>query len=304
MTLPTVIRSICGLAVCACVAPGARAADSPTFKSDTRVVAIASTVTDRDQRLVLNLTEDDFEILDNRRPQPLTFFDRARLPIRVVVLLDTSSSMSGSLPLLRDAAREFVGRLMPGDACRVGAFNDTVQLGRTFTSDRDALAADIAELESGDATRLYDALGASLDALENGDGRRVILVFTDGADTDSDTSLRTIVRRARESGVMIYSVGLERDRRHAVDEGLKKLADQTGGGYFALTKTTDIAVTFARVADELHSQYLLGISPARLDGRIHELTIRVKRPGLTVRGRRSYVAAATDTVYLAAARRY
>jgi Ca-activated chloride channel homolog len=292
------IGCIGALAIAASVAP-AMAADSPTFKSDTRMVAIASTVIDVDHRLVLNLTESDFEVLDNNRAQPLTFFDRALLPIRVLVLLDTSSSMSDSVGLLRDAAREFVGRLRPDDACRVGAFNDTVQFGRTFTSDHDQLSADLADLEPGDSTRLYDALGASLDVLEGGEGRRVILVFTDGADTGSDTTLRTVLRRAREAGVMVYSVGLERSRRHTVDEGLKKLAAETGGGYFELTKTTDLAGTFARIADELHSQYLLGFSPPRLDGRVHDLTIRVKRPGLTVRARRNYLANA-ESVYLAA----
>jgi Ca-activated chloride channel homolog len=284
--------------VCCCATAGADA-DRPTFKSDTRMVALPSTVTDAEHRIVPNLTLDDFEVLDNERPQPITFFGTTLQPIRVVVLLDTSASMAATIPLIRSAALAFVDRLAPGDTCRVGAFNDVVQFGRPFTSDRRLLAEDIDALEWGDSTRLYDALAEGLDTLAGDAGRRVILVLTDGADTDSRVRLQTIVNRARAGGVMVYAVGLERTRmvgRHRIasepDRGLKKLAQESGGGYVALTETTDLAAAFGRVADELHSQYVLGFAPDRLDGRVHALAVRVKRPGLTARSRRSYVAVA------------
>jgi Ca-activated chloride channel homolog len=275
----------------------ASAADDATFRSDTRVVAVPSTVTDADHRIVANLTQDDFEVLDNEQSRTITFFAAEPQPIRVVVLLDTSASMIGTVPLLRTAARAFVDRLRDGDLCRVGGFNDEVQLGGAFTADRVALADDIVNLAWGNSTRLYDALAAGIDALAGDGGRRVILVLTDGADTQSDTRLRTVVRRARADGVMVYAVGLERTRRAgakqtttAPDPGLKTLALETGGGYVTLSASTDLAGAFGRIADELHSQYVIGFAPERLDGRIHSLAIRVKRPGLTARSRRSYVA--------------
>jgi Ca-activated chloride channel family protein len=295
----TVQKSVIGVLTCATLAtapPALLAADGPLFKTNTRVVAVSSTVTDTDNRIVLNLTKDDFEVLDNNRQQPLTFFEPTLVPIRVVVMLDTSASMLGTIPTLRAAAREFVARLQPDDTCLVGAFNDGVQFGREFTADRDRLVADIESLEAGDTTHLYDAIDASVEKLTGAPDRRVILVLTDGADTDSDTSLRHVIDRARSNGVMVYAIGLERPvyRQRPVsepDKGLKKLADETGGGYFTLTKTTDLTAAFTRVADELHSQYLMGFSPERLDGRVHSLVVRVKRPGLTARARRSYVAA-------------
>ena len=97
---------------------------------------------------------------------------------------------------------------------------------------------------------------------------------------------------------MVYAIGLEsnyfngqRMVRSKPDGGLRKIADETGGGYFELQKTSDLAPTFTRVAQELHSQYVLGFTPTLLDNRVHKLTLRVKQPGMTARARRSYLAA-------------
>jgi VWFA-related protein len=79
--------------------------------------------------------------------------------------------------------------------------------------------------------------------------------------------------------------------RSKPDGGLRKIADETGGGYFELTKTAELATTFTRVAQELHSQYVLGFTPTVLDGKVHKLSVRVKQPGMTARARKSYLAA-------------
>jgi VWFA-related protein len=79
--------------------------------------------------------------------------------------------------------------------------------------------------------------------------------------------------------------------RSKPDGGLRKVAEETGGGYFELTKSADLAPTFTRVAQELHSQYVIGFAPSQLDGRVHKLAVRLKQPGLTARARRSYQAA-------------
>ena len=114
------IQRACAGVALLCVAGVAQAADRPTFTASTQVVTLPSTVTDGENRIVLDLTEADFEVLEDNRRQPVTFFETSILPIRVVVLLDTSASMTGTVPLLRTAAREFVTRLLTGDVCRVG----------------------------------------------------------------------------------------------------------------------------------------------------------------------------------------
>ena len=271
----------------------------PAFKSGTQLVSIFTTVVDADKRLVPSLTQDDFEVLDNDKPQSITFFNNEIQPITVMVMLDTSLSMTGSIALLRAAAEQFVLRLLPEDKGRIGAFNDKIQMSARFTSDRDELVSDIKEIDFGNGTKLWEAIGASLDELKGIEGRRVILVFTDGDDTASNVSLGTVIDRARAEDVMVYAIGLEsnyfngqRMVRSQPDRGLKRIADETGGGYFELKKTSDLAPTFSRVAQELHSQYVLGFAPTQLDNRIHKLAVRMKQPGMTARARKTYLAAA------------
>ena len=274
-------------------------AQQPTFRAGTRLVSVFATVTDAERRLVPNLTDADFEILDNDKPQAITFFKNEVQPISVVVMLDTSFSMTRSIPLLRAAAEQFLIRLLPADKGRVGAFNDKIEMSARFTNNRDALVSELKDLDFGNGTRLWDAVSASLDAFEGIEGRRVVLVFTDGDDTQSKVRLGTVTDLARADDVMVYAVGLASDYtigqqtvRSKPDGGLKKIADETGGGYFELKKTADLAPTFTRVAQELHSQYVLGFTPTELDGRVHKLVVRAKQTGMTVRARRSYLAVA------------
>lgn len=273
-------------------------AQQPTFRAGTQIVSLFVTVADAQKRLVPDLAKDDFEVLDNDKPQSIVYFDNLVQPITVVAMLDTSGSMTGSIGLLKQAAEQFLIRLLPEDKGRVGAFNDKIQFSSRFTSNRDELVSDVKDLDYGNGTRLWDAIGASLDELNGVEGRRVILVFTDGDDTESKTSLGKVMDRARAEEVMVYAIGLEsnyfngqRMVRSKPDSGLKKIADETGGGYFELQKTSDLAPTFTRVAQELHSQYVLGFAPTLLDNRVHKLTLRVKQPGMTARARRSYLAA-------------
>src|SRR5581483_3066001 len=286
-----------GLATLAAAQPPTPQA--PTFRSGTQLVSLFVTVQDAQKRLVPDLTQDDFQIFDNDKPQPIAYFDNSVRPITVVTMLDTSGSMTLTIDLLKQAAEQFVLRLLPDDKARVGAFNDKIQFGgMSFTNDRDDLVSDIKDLDYGNGTRLWDAVGASLDQLKGIDGRRVVLAFTDGDDTESRLSLGTVIDRARAEDVMIYAIGLEshyfdgqRMVRSKPDRGLRKIADETGGGYFELERTSDLAPTFTRVASELHSQYVIGFTPTQLDNKVHRLTVKMKSPGMTARARRSYVAA-------------
>ena len=274
-------------------------AQQPTFRAGTQVVSLFATVTDAQKRLVPDLQQADFEVLDNEKTQPLVFFQNEVQPITVVVMLDTSGSMTLTLDLLRAAAEQFVIRLLPADKAKVGAFNDKIQVkGLKFINDRDQLVTDIKDLDYGNGTRLWDAIAVSEDELKGIEGRRVVLVFTDGDDTDSrNYSLGKVIDRARAEEVMVYAIGIEsvyfngqRTVRTKPDSGLRKIAEETGGGYFELKKTADLAPTFTRVAQELHSQYVLGFTPTLLDGKVHKLMVRVKQPGMTARARRSYLA--------------
>ncbi len=294
-------RALAALAACLAI-PVMLAAQQPSFKTGTQVVPVYVTVVDDQKRLVPDLGREDFEILDNGKPVALTQFDNEPEPFSVVVMLDTSASMTGSLDLLEQAAEQFVIRLLPEDQGMVGAFNDKIEFPiASFTSDRDELAAALKEMDFGNPTRLYDAVDASIEQLRAVQGRRVVLVFTDGEDTASKIGMGRVLDQARTDEVMIYAIGLESEYfngQHKVrsrpDRGLRRLADETGGGYFELKKTDELGSTFTRVAQELHSQYVLGFAPAT-DGKLHKLEVRVKKSGMTPRARKSYLAPTAGT---------
>jgi Ca-activated chloride channel family protein len=219
-------------------------------------------------------------------------------------MIDTSGSMTASLDLVKNGVEQFLIRLLPEDQAQVGEFSDKIKFHPgEFIDNRDRLIYLLKnELDFGYPTRLWDAAEASLVRLEPMPGRKVLVLFTDGADTASKVGLNKVMDRAREKDIMVYAVGLETTYFNGQqrvtsrpDGGLKKLAEDTGGGYFELKRTSDLNETFTRVAQELHSQYVLGFSPETMDGKVHKLEVRVKRPGNTARARKTYVAAAAGT---------
>lgn len=279
---------------------GQQQAEQPStaiFKSGRDVVGVYVTVIDSQNRLVPDLEEEQFEILDNERPQAVTMFVNEFRPVTAVVLLDTSSSMTGNLGIVRSAAEQFLIRLLPGDRARVGMFNDKIRFRSELSADRDMLVESLETVDFGNGTRLYDAIAAALNGLSGVTGRRVILVLTDGDDTSSHAGLGDVLARARAEDVMIYAIGLQgqafygpRRLRTTPGRELKRLADETGGGFFELTQADDLGPTFTRVARELHSQYILGFTPTILDGKLHRLQVKIVKPGVQARARKSYWA--------------
>jgi Ca-activated chloride channel homolog len=308
----------CG-ALIACVFGGAgatRQQQPPVFRAGSDAVRVFVTVTDRDGRLVTNLTRENFEVRDEGKAQPLTQFDNSPQPIRLIVMLDVSGSMEGNLPLLRAGATQLFSRLLADDVARVGSFGHEVTISPTFTHNSGELAAALPRSIAPDApTPLWRALGQALDAFGEADTRRkVILVLSDGKDSgplsfrQRPASQADVIDRARVDDVMIYAIGLRSRGRQPMqpgigpgglqamlladmpDPGLARVADESGGGYIEIRFGQDLAAAFADVADELHTQYLLAFAPPKRDGKVHEIGVRVDKGGLKPRARKSYVA--------------
>jgi Ca-activated chloride channel family protein len=309
-------RFVCvTLTGCICAAVGMTARQQPVFRGASDAVRVFVTVTDRDGRLVTTLTQGDFEIRDEGKPQPITVFDNSPQPIRLIVMLDVSGSMQGNLPLLRAGAQQLVGRLRPDDLMRLGTFGHDIAISPSFTRDARELHAAIPDTIAENApTPLWSAVDAALGAFgEREEARRVILVLSDGKDSGPIgfrrryVSQAEVIDRARNDDVMVYSIGMRsRGARpqpgigpgglqamltaDLPDPGLARVAQETGGGYTEIRYGQDLAAAFAAVADELHSQYLLGFTPPKRDGKVHDLDVRVGTRGLEPRARRSYVA--------------
>jgi Ca-activated chloride channel family protein len=296
---------------------GAGGQQPPTFRGGSDTVRVFVTVTDRDGKLVTTLAQSNFEVRDEGKPQPLTQFDNQPQPVRLIVMLDVSGSMAGNLPLLRGAGAQLFARLLTDDVARVGSFGHEVTISPSFTHDPvelgDALPKEIAP----DApTPLWRGIDQALGSFGDGDDKRnVILVLSDGKDSgpvsfrQRNVSQADVIDRARREDVMIYAVGMRsRSARSSMppgfgpgglqaalladmpDPGLARVAEETGGGYTEIRYGEDLGAAFAAVADELHTQYLLGFAPPKRDGKVHDINVKITEGGLKPRARKSYVA--------------
>ena len=230
----------------------------PVFRAGRDTVRVFATVTDRDGRIATNLKQEDFEVRDDGKAQPITQFDNTPQPVRLIVMLDVSGSMEGNAPLLRAAGSQLFGRLQKDDVARVGSFGKEVTISPSFTNDPRELNAALPATIAPDApTPLWRAIDQAMGAfgLED-DRRKVVLVLSDGKDS-GPTSFRQrpssqadVIDRARREDVMIYAVGMRSRSRNPPmpagglgpgglqamlvadlpDPGLARVADETGGG--------------------------------------------------------------------------
>jgi Ca-activated chloride channel family protein len=309
LTCGTVLACLLGVG-------GVAGQEQPIFRGGSDIVRVFVTVTDHDGRLVTTLTRDNFDVRDEGKSQPITQFDNTPQPIRLIVMLDISGSMSGNLPLLRAAGAQLFMRLRPDDVARVGTFGREVTISSEFTHDADQLnRAMPASIPADAPTPLWRALDQALDVLKERDDRRpVILVLSDGKDADAfgfrrrPVSQAEVIDRARREDVMIYAVGMRSRSSQPLppgfgrgglqamvtadlpDPGLARVAEETGGGYIEIRFGQDLGAAFTGVADELHTQYLLGYAPPKRDGKVHDINVRMTQGGLKPRARKNYLA--------------
>src|SRR5918996_5231827 len=156
----------CGtLAICVLVGVLRAAEQQPTFRGTGDAVRVFVTVTDREGRLITTLSQNDFEVRDEGKPQPITLFDNTPQPIRLIVMLDVSGSMEGNLPLLRTGAEQLFARLRPDDVARVGTFGRDITISPTFTHDVGTLRRALPDTVAPDApTPLWRAIDEALNA--------------------------------------------------------------------------------------------------------------------------------------------
>ncbi len=278
------------------------------------LVTVEVTVLDAEGNYVTDLHKEEFELWHDGIRQPIAFFEaqiRAELsrPLAVVFALDMSGSVGLQIAEQQEAARRFMGLIHPGSVFAVLGFNDRIRIFQKFTSDpvRIARAFERAR-EIGGRTRLYDALDRAItllsrEAPRQRDGRpirRVIIVITDGFDYTSTISHTEVIRRANAADVTIYSITLPSyvlsvmgRRRVPTLLDASGIVPQTGGRDFS-AEERDFTPIFRAIAEEIRASYLLAYYPPvehRQDGRFHQITVSVRRPGLIVRqSRRGYVA--------------
>ena len=292
-------------------------APGPVFRSGANLVPLSITVTDSTKQFVRGLRAADFSVFEDGVQQSVQFFEAAETPTDLIVLIDTSSSMSDKMDVVHEAAVGFLRTMKPGDRGAVVAFADGVDVVQPLTEDRQLLEQGIRRTTGRGATSLHNAIYIALKqfgrkAQQPGDVRRqAIAVLSDGEDTSSLLSFDDVLELARKSGVSIYPIVLQARQtsgRAMADSqrrffsqseySMRTLAQETGAQAFFPVQIAELKGIYAGIAQELSNQYSLAYSPnsGRADGRFHKIAVRVDaRPELKLRTRTGYTAEQSRT---------
>ncbi len=271
------------------------------FRVTVDLISLNVTVTDTRDRFVTDLLEEDFSIYEDGMAQDVSVFSREDLPIRMVLLIDTSASMDDKMSFAQKAAVNFVHEMKDDDLTEVLEFGSKPHVLQPFTADVEKLNRAIRMTQAGGTTQLYNALYISLKGLSRRRQdirRQAIIVLSDGEDTSSLVTFERVMELAKETDVTIYTISLRREagrRSRAFSEAefvLKKLAEETGGQWFFPEQIEELTDVYARIAAELKNQYNIGYvsnNPKR-DGSWRRVVVQTTYPNLRVRTKLGYYA--------------
>jgi VWFA-related protein len=248
---------------------------------DVKLVELFTTVTDRSGRLVRGLTQADFDVEEDGRPQQISKFELVEdLPLTIGIVIDTSTSMNESLSEAKAAALGFLENIITRrDKVFAVSFSDEPVLLMPPTEDVSAVEESLEDLTSIGWTTLHDAVVTSLYYFRGVRGRRAMVLLSDGDDTASSLAFRDALEYARRSGVAIYTIGLEVGAfEKGVRSKLTRLAEETGGQVFFIKRAEDLAAVYSEIEDELRSQYLLAYASDRPEpgGEFRTVEVKVK----------------------------
>ncbi len=283
-------------------APTLQDGETPVFRADTRLVVLYTSVVDKNGRLLTNLPQSAFKVYENNVEQPLKIFRREDVPVSMGIIIDNSGSMRDKRAKVAAASMDLVKASNPQDEMFIVNFNDDAYLDQPFTSNTKKLEEALEKIDSKGGTAMRDAISMSIDYLKDNGKRdkKVLLVVTDGNDNTSTETLEQLVRKARQSEVLIYCIGLlnEEEPREArkAKHALKDLAEASGGMDYYPKDLAEVDRITPQVAHELRSQFILAYSPTNqaLDGSFRQIKVVVNGFGHpTVRTRNGYYAVAS-----------
>ena len=289
--------------------PGAAAGqqqDDPVAQASSIVVRVNEvdlvfTVIDRKGHFVTGLQQQSFGLLDDQRPpeRVVRFEQQTNLPLRVGIMLDTSSSIRQRFSFEQQAATDFLLQVLhPADRAFVEGFDVQLDVAQPFTNRVDLLDTGIRKLRPGGGTALFDSLYLTcrdqmLTLQQNYAVRKAIVLVSDGDDDYSHSLESDAIKMCQRAETTVYTistnVGPSKDKG---DDVLKDIADATGGQAFYPVKMEDVAVGFHNIEEELRSQYLLVYRPANFkqDGAFRTIYLQANDPRYSVRAKKGYFA--------------
>jgi VWFA-related protein len=273
--------------------------ETPVFTSDTRLVVVHASVLDRNGKLVTTLPESAFKVLENNVEQTINLFRREDIPVSMGIIIDNSGSMRDKRAKVAAASLDLVKASNPQDEVFIVNFNDDAYLDQPFTNDIKKLENALDRIDSKGGTAMRDAISMSIDYLKDKGkkDKKVLIVVTDGNDNTSNIGLEELVRKAQQSDVLIYSIGIlsEEEPREArkAKRALHDLGIASGGLDYYPKDLAEVDRITPEVAHEIRNQYTLAYTPTNtaLDGTFRKITVNINAPGrLQVRTRNGYYA--------------
>jgi len=274
--------------------------EGDVLRISSNLVSVPVSVMNRQGQYVVDLQRQDFRVFEDGKEQPIVHFSNVDQPFSVVLLIDTSGSTAPFIDQIKEAAKAFVDQLRPADTIRPVYFHGEIKpLTSAGISDPKLFDAAIDRIEPGPTnmgTRLYDAVHFGLNSLRPVATRRAVVLITDGENTWGKASMKSTLREAEESDVVVYTLqyGDLKPLRHQVSPQvyLQQLAEKTGGRYFKGGDMNAVKRSFVEVAAELRRQYVLGYEPTEPERMgLRKIKVKVNRKQVAVRARSSYTYA-------------
>lgn len=285
------------LALVAVVLAGVTLSGQQVFRTGVDLTTFGVTVTDRKGHIVTDLGRDDFQLLEDGKPQTIQYFARGdgetRPAMHLGLMLDASGSMQSDMKLAQGAAIKFLNMLPEAEDITLVDFDTQVRITRYPQRDFARLVERIRQRKPEGWTALYDALGTYLDGAEQQDGRKIMVMYTDGGDTRSSLTFGETLELLKASQITVYAIGLVENAgsaRTQLQMTLRQFAESTGGQAFFASAMKDVEGAYEKVLAEIKGQYHLGYlsTNTAADGAWRKVEIKVKRDDLRVRARKGY----------------
>jgi Ca-activated chloride channel homolog len=261
-------------------------------KVSVDVVQITAVVTDRN-RFVSGLQQSSFKLTEDGVPQTIGHFSAEGSPLEIVVAVDVSESMTLAMPQLKNSVKKFLAALGPKDQVTVAAFNDnmfTITKRETSVAQR-SRAVD--RLSAWGGTALYDVIIRGVQQLSKQPGRRVLVVFSDGDDRTSHSTIHAVEQAVRANDATLFMVALGRGVKEAqLKSGIERLVELSGGRALFVERSDQLDQPFAEILQELSNQYILGYESSNTsrNGAWREVKVEIPGGDFQVRARQGYRA--------------
>jgi VWFA-related protein len=251
------------------------------IKVQVRLVEVYASIHDQKGHFVDGLSRENFQVLEDGKPQQIAAFDSTSQSLSCAILLDTTGSMKEVLPRVKNSIVKLIDELGPQDSVAIYTFDQRLVIRQEFTTDKNAAKRAALRTRAEGATALFDALSGAAQELSQRSGKKVLILFTDGDDNSSALNASAAVARAKKAGVPLYTIA-EGEAMHS--KNLRKLLDdlsqRTGGAAYEVKKPGEIEQVFHEISEDLRHLYTISYRPpqGKNDGKWRKIELLVKGP--------------------------